>query len=279
MKLNELQVGDNIIIQISFNDKRADFPSAVAKLEKDGILIEVVKVNDKVVGFSGEGIVIDIYNVRAEKPPMVWKRVACTTVSSGGKTYYKIIASGEGYESNRREAFRLFIGIAGVAQLGINRKAIDVIVKDVSETGFSFVSEQDMGEVINSPVRLVFEDMERSYSLMGLVVRKVIIAEKKILYGCKLSVENFELVRYINYKQRQQLQLHKDNAAARTRDKLQQALAEGDVAKANAAAKLASYDGKSSLKPAAHGGRDISTVDSKPERRDLFGDKYSGKKY
>ncbi len=279
MKLNELEVGDNIILQVNFNDKFADFPSVVLKTDKDGIYIEAVKVNDKVVGFSGEGVELDIYNVRAEKPPMVWKRVACTTVVISGKTVYKVIASGEGFESNRREAYRLFVGISGVAQLGINKKAMDVIVKDVSENGFSFVCEYDMGEVINSPVRLVFEDLERSYSLMGIVVRKVIIAEKKIVYGCKLSVENFELIRYINFKQRQQLQMNKDKSASRMRDQLQQALAEGEVAKANAAAKLASYDGKSSLKPApGGGGRKIDTVESKNERRDVFKDKYSGKK-
>lgn len=279
MKLNELQEGDNIILQVMFNDKFADFPSVVIDTDKDGIYIEPIRVNDRVVSFAGEGISIDLYNVRAEKPPMIWKRVACATLTMAGKTRYKVVASGEGYESNRREAYRLFVGIAGVAQLGVNKRALDVIVKDVSENGFSFVSEYDMGDVINFPVRLVFEDMDRNYSLMGLVIRKVIIAEKKILYGCKLSVENFELIRYINFKQRQQLQMNKDNAASRMRDQLQQALAEGDVAKANAAAKLAAYDGKSRLKPAAGGGgRAIDTVDDKSERRNIFGEKYSGKK-
>ncbi|MBQ4282830.1 MAG: PilZ domain-containing protein [Lachnospira sp.] len=277
MKLNELEVGDNVILQVNFNDKFADFPSVVVKTDKEGIFIEAVKVNDKVVGFSSANVAIDLYNVRAEKPPMIWKRVACTTVTVGGKVQYYIVASGEGYESNRREAFRLFVGIAGIAQLGVNKKAVDVIVKDVSETGFSFVSEYDMGEIINSPVRLVFEDMDRNYSLMGIVVRKVIIAERKIVYGCKLSVENFELVRYINFKQRQQLQMNKDNAASRMRDQLQQALAEGNIAKANAAAKLAAYDGKSNLKPHPNGGRKIDTVNDKSERRDVFKDSHSGK--
>ncbi len=280
MKLNELAAGDNVILQVSFNDKFADFPSIVLKIEKDGsIYVDAVKVNDKVVGFSGEGVSVDLYNIRAEKPPMIWKRVVCTTTTVSGKSVYKITATGEGYESNRREAYRLFVGVPGIAQLGINRKAIEVIVKDVSENGFSFVCEYDMGEVINSPVRLVFEDLEKSYSLMGLVIRKVVIADKKIVYGCKLSVENFELVRYINFKQRQQLQMNKDNAASRMRQQLQQALAEGEVAKANAAAKLANYDGNNGAKPRPDGGgRAINTVESKPERREVFKEKYSGKK-
>ena len=42
--------------------------------------------------------------------------------------------------------------MTGVAQLGLNRKAIDVIVKDVSENGFSFISVDDIQDVLSLPV-------------------------------------------------------------------------------------------------------------------------------
>ena len=213
MRLGELQAGDNIIIHVNMNGQFADFPSLVTKLQGNGILAEAVRIGGKVVGFSSESIYLDLYYIRKDKPPFVWKNVKCTTVLLGNKTLYNITAFSEGYESNRRNAFRMFIGLSGVAQVGINRKALSVIVKDVSESGFSFVSSEDIENVINTPVRLVFEDIDKSYSLMGLVVRKVIIAEGKILYGCKLSVENLELVKYINYKQRRQMAINKNNSS------------------------------------------------------------------
>lgn len=227
MRLSDLQDGDNIIIHVNINGQFADFPSVVKKkLQGEEILAEAVRIGGKVVGFLSENVHLDLYYIRQDRPPIVWKNVKCKTVLFDNKTFYNITAFAEGYESNRRNAFRMFIGLSGVAQLGLNRKALSVIVKDVSESGFSFVSSEDIEDVINLPVRLVFEDIDRNYSLMGLVVRKVVIGEKKILYGCKLSVENLELVKYINYKQRLQMAINKDNSAYRMREKLQQSLKE-----------------------------------------------------
>ena len=275
MRLNEVQAGDNIIIQVNINGQFADFPSIVTKLQGNGILAEAVRVSGKVVGFSGENIHLDLCYIRQDKPPIIWKNVKCTTVLSNNRTLYNIVAFAEGYESNRREAFRLFVGASGVAQLGINRKALEVIVKDVSENGFSFVSTEDMENVINMPVRLVFKDMDKSYSLMGLVVRKVVIDEKKILYGCKLSVENPEIVKYINYKQRQQMSINKNNSAYKMKEKLQQSLKEDSVAEKSLAEKSAANKGRYK-DPTGERKRPIDNVE-KDERREVFKDSHTGK--
>lgn len=275
MRLSDLQAGDNIIIQVNMNGQFADFPSVVTKLHDGEILAEAVRIGGKVVGFSGENVHLDLCYIRQDKPPVVWKNVKCTTVLSDNKTLYNIAAFAEGYESNRREAFRIFVGVSGIAQLGINRKALQVIVKDVSENGFSFVTSENMENVINMPVRLVFEDAERNYSLMGLVVRKVVIDEKKILYGCKLSVENPELVKYINYKQRQQMSINNNNSAYKMKEKLQQSLKEESVSKKAFAEKTAAIKG-GYKDPTGERKRAIDNV-AKDERREVFKETHIGK--
>ena len=194
-------------------------------------------------------------------------------------SFYKITASGEGFEINRRGAFRLFVGISGVAQLGINRKAVDVIVKDVSENGFSFVSSEDMENVINMPVRLVFNDFNKNYSLMGIIVRKVIINETKVLYGCQLSVSNSQLEQYINQKQRQMLSMNRDNSAFKNKEMLEKALKEPERTdnKEQPEADDKNYKSKSIKNDGTHTDRAINRV-GKTERRDIFRDAMSGKK-
>ena len=66
----------------------------------------------------------------------------------------------------------------------------------MSESGFSFVGMEDMDNVINMPVRLVFAGFNQNYSLMGIIVRKVVIGENKIVYGCRLGVRNANLEQY-----------------------------------------------------------------------------------
>ena len=217
---------------------------------------------------------------RENKSPMVWKGVGVACVHEKSGSFYKITASGEGFEINRRGAFRLFVGISGVAQLGINRKAVDVIVKDVSENGFSFVSSEDIENVINMPVRLVFNDFNKNYSLMGIIVRKVIINETKVLYGCQLSVNNSQLEQYINQKQRQMLSMNHGNSAFQNKEILEKALKEpgrADRTTQEDEPDDKNYKKKQIKNDGTYKERDINKV-GKTERRDIFRDTLERKK-
>lgn len=280
MLLQEIAGDNRIIIELSLNGQKYEFPSKLLKKDGQHIFIEPIRINGKVLSFnSAENVTVSLIMVRDGKSPMVWKGLGITTVYEKEGTSYKVIASGEGYEVNRRGAFRLFIGMSGVAQLGINKKAVDVIIKDVSETGFSFVSSEDMENVINMPVRLVFSDFNQNYSLMGIIVRKVVINEAKVLYGCQLSVNNANLEHYINQKQRQMLAMNRENSAYKSKQMLENALKEpGNVSEKNKETEDdKNYKNKSIKNDGTRNDRKINSV-GKTERRDIFRDAMSGKK-
>lgn len=280
MLLQEMPVDNKIIIELSIKGQKFEFPSKVVSQENNSIFIEPIRINGKVLTFNAsESIAINIVMIRENKSPIVWKGVGVACVYEKSGSFYKVSASGEGFEINRRGAFRLFVGISGVAQLGINKKAVDVIVKDVSENGFSFVSSEDMDNVINMPVRLVFNDFNKNYSLMGIIVRKVIINEAKILYGCQLSVNNSELEHYINQKQRQMLSMNRDNSAFKNKEMLEKALKEPERTdnKEQPEEDDKNYKSKSIKNDGTYKDRAINRV-GKTERRDIFREAVSGKK-
>lgn len=280
MLLFEIPVDNKLIIELTINGQRYEFPSKVIKKGKQDIYAEPIRINGKVLSFNtSENIFVSLIMVRDGKSPMVWKGVAINSAYEKEGTLYRITASGEGFEVNRRGAFRLFVGISGVAQMGINKKAVDVIVKDVSESGFSFVSTEDIDNVINMPVRMVFNDFNQTYSLMGIIVRKVIIAEAKILYGCQLSVNNTNLEHYINQKQRQMLAMNRGNSAYKSKEMLEKALKEpGKGEKATDETEDdKNYKSKSIKNDGTRKDRNINTV-GKTERRDIFRDAQAGKK-
>lgn len=280
MLLQEMPADNKIIIELSIKGQKFEFPSKVVSQGNNSIFIEPIRINGKVLTFnSSESVAVNIVMIRENKSPMVWKGVGVACVHEKSGSFYKITASGEGFEINRRGAFRLFVVISGVAQLGINRKAVDVIVKDVSENGFSFVSSEDMENVINMPVRLVFNDFNKNYSLMGIIVRKVIINETKVLYGCQLSVNNSQLEQYINQKQRQMLSMNRDNSAFKNKEMLEKALKEPERTdnKEQPEEDDKNYKSKSIKNDGTYKDRAINRV-GKTERRDIFREAVSGKK-
>ena len=200
MLLSQLIQHSNLILEININNQHLEFESTVITKIGDYILIEPVRVNGKVVNFEIGNVLVDMLLIRRDKKPVAWKRVLLKNVIYKNKTYYKVIPTGDGFEINRRNAFRMYIEVKGVAQVGSNSVPIDVIVNDVSENGFSFVSKVNIEKPLKSTVRLVFVDMNKSINLNGILIRKEKKDQSKYLYGCALNIKNQILNRYLNDK-------------------------------------------------------------------------------
>ena len=183
MIIKEVPAEGNLTIEVSLKERKLEFHSQCVESGVNYIYAQPIRMDGKILSFNSEGhLMVNLIYLREEKNPIVWKGVGITTVQNNGKNVYKIVASGEGFEMNRRESFRLFLGLGAVVQIGSNKKAVNVILKDISENGFSFVE---------------------GISLIGNIVRKVTVGEKKIIYGCTLTSCNIDVARYINEKQRQ----------------------------------------------------------------------------
>ena len=200
MLLTQIAQNGNLILEINVNKQHLEFNSIVIAKTGNYILIEPVRVEGKVVNFEIGNILIDMLLVRSNKKPIIWKRVLLKNTIYKNKTYYKVVPTGDGFEINRRNAFRMYIEVKGVAQVGSNSVPIDVIVNDVSENGFSFVSKVNIEKPLKSTVRLVFVDINKSINLNGLLIRKEKKEQSKYLYGCALNIKNQILNRYLNDK-------------------------------------------------------------------------------
>ena len=187
MRLAELPVGTGILFDVSIQKQELEFPSEVVEVHDNFILTKPVMSKGKVVGLGGEGVSVSLTYSRNDKAPIVWKGVGCSVVKTKGRVLYKVIASGAGFEVNRREAFRLFVGLEGIARVGTNRRAMDVILKDLSDTGFAFVVDHEIEDATGLSVRLVFKDFDRNYDLTGFIVRLVKVEEEKYVYGCRMT--------------------------------------------------------------------------------------------
>ena len=217
MRLAELPVGTGILFDVSIQKQELEFPSEVVEVHDNFILTKPVMSKGKVVGLGGEGVSVSLTYSRNDKAPIVWKGVGCSVVKTKGRVLYKVIASGAGFEVNRREAFRLFVGLEGIARVGTNRRAMDVILKDLSDTGFAFVVDHEIEDATGLSVRLVFKDFDRNYDLTGFIVRLVKVEEEKYVYGCRMTMRNQLINHYISMKQRQMLANH-SGANIRNRD-------------------------------------------------------------
>ena len=116
---------------------------------------------------------------------------------------------------------------------------------------------------------------------MGIIVRKVKIDEQKYLYGCRLSVTNNQLSRYINDKQRQNMANGRQSISDKEKGKIVAALSQeedapaGNVRRSNNTLLLKGE--KKHRVTHFSGKREIDNVD-RDERRKVFKNMYLGKR-
>lgn len=202
MNMIDLAENSRISLEITVNNDYLEFKSFVAAKVNNYILLEAIRVDGKVINFETGNVNINVLWIREDRAPIIWNKVFLKSMTYNNRTYYLAVPSGEGSEVNRRTTFRLFTGVEGIAQVGANKMAWDVIVKNVSETGFAFVSSEKFERAINSTVRLVFYDLEKKFNLTGHIVRTEDVDESRYVYGCVLMASNPVLNQYIIEKQR-----------------------------------------------------------------------------
>jgi len=204
MKLYEIPENGKVTITVSGQNTTLIEYSAIVQFQKQQILFfEPIMQEDKIVDFDDKEIRIVVTYVPQDEMPVVWNGCTLKFIILGGEAYHILYSANEGKHINRRNTYRQFVGENGVLQLGPNKKAVDVIVRDVSVTGLSFVaySEYDMEEFGLFHLQYLDKELSLNVQISGHVVRMEKTEDERFVYGCKIVESNFNLGKYISYKQ------------------------------------------------------------------------------
>ena len=202
MRLQEVPAGVKVEIHINAKGAHAMKESAVAENQPlDGeVLLEPCYLDDRLIGLSNkDGIEISLSWVDNN---LAWKLtdVTISTVKVKGDPYYRISTQTEAVKDNRRGAYREFIG----REMRINRlnkdfEGLSVEVKDISATGFGFLTKTEME--IGEEIALKFQYDQLSELLHGTIVR-VQESGREFIYGCKLREDGKDMGRVMAQLQR-----------------------------------------------------------------------------
>lgn len=198
--LDEISKGSNMELEIKYNGKTMSFRSNIILVKSNAVLINTIKVNDQTVGFSEKCTINFLYNM--DEKLYIWENVAVKLVKYEGIVYHRIDMFGHGKPYNRRENFRMYIGedMPLYVNTAAGPTAIQVLVKDISVSGFAFLTTQEID--LDRIVRLKMKNNNSFHSLSAFIVRKEFITHlNTYLYGCKFHEKYAFLGKYIAQKQ------------------------------------------------------------------------------
>lgn len=212
MYLEELTVGTGITFYVNIgNTQQLIFESKITEVDpkKHTVYAEAILKDEKVLSFRGKGIFVDMVAAIPDEKPILFKNIDLETLKFPDNTYhYRLSAAKEGVIYNRRESFRAFVGNRAVLKGGKDLAEYEVILKDVSATGFAVTCGPELEIAPDQLVHVLLEeyiaDVNQNYSfhLYGLMVRKQELDHGKVIYGFRLNNRVNGLEGYIAQKER-----------------------------------------------------------------------------
>lgn len=202
MNLSEMELNHSIELEISIGDNKATMLTTLEQTVAHSALLTPILLNSRIVGFPPNCRVNLIY---AENDKVfVWYNVTVKAVRYENKVYHSVELIGDAETMNRRGAYRVFIGEEMEISLFTSEgpKAVRVLVKDLSESGFAFMTSEDIDS--GRALRLNLKVGGGLLKLSGHIVRKQPFEERmEFLYGCKFSEHNNLLASYLMKLQQQ----------------------------------------------------------------------------
>lgn len=211
MYIYELTKGQRITIVANTPGQKLEFNTTIDEVypKKKIVLAAPVYMNEKLLTFRGEHLILDTLVSNEESAPILFKNIEIKLIKKPDNTVcYSLFTIVEGKTYNRRDSFRCSIGLPTTVQCGMHRVPYDTVIRDISATGFSFIlpntTKVDPNNVVHILVNdYIEETAERfNFNLYGLIVRSFPLDAHRTVYGCRLNNTVYGLDKYLMTKER-----------------------------------------------------------------------------
>lgn len=209
MKLNELLINQQVIVQFKFNGETIEFCSNVIGQDMDGIYISPYLHNNMPLKLNinmDDSVICNIFADDVSKGQRVsWRNVCLSTVNKDSRMLYFIETSKfKALSNNEERRKKERIPVKKKAQLydANNGTYTTIVINDVSENGISFYTNVNFAPS-SYQLDIIFEDNIEE-KLFNLNINSSVTRTEKqqghLLYGCTIKGENKDFLLYVLLK-------------------------------------------------------------------------------
>lgn len=232
MYLKDLKIGNEIEIFITRGQHRYHLVSKIEGTDPRKVYITLIASGNNVFKFKQTDIVELVYKERDKT--WKWRNIKAGLARLDENLVHYFESGVEGESFNRRDTFRvqimkkveairftptrenvdmegfdMDIPAKDLVEEGIEKSIVNIVVKDISESGIGFYSPVTMK--VGDRIRVYFESEFGSMNCEGIIIRSVENKWKDyhLFYGCSFHRTDKNWARYIYAEQRLQLSKEK----------------------------------------------------------------------
>lgn len=212
MRINQIKNNTKLTITIKQGKKQMDLETTVIELRdpalqrafvpymEQGYAFVVTKAiisGGKAVGFPNSSEIQYIASAVVDQESYYWTDIHCRLIQfSSGQRFHLFYSALNPAPMERRAAARLTLDVPAIATIGIEKTKYPVILQDLSISGMAVLFNPTVGLSVGQLVHLDFTASEQSFHTGGVIVRMQ-QTPKGLLVGCKLSVTNDALLKFV----------------------------------------------------------------------------------
>lgn len=208
MKLFEFGIGEEIILTVEKKHSSHRFSTKIIDIIDEKVYLGQIIVNDHPVRFHNKPDTKLSITINAGTKAYTYNNIMLNEINKTlGKDYKNAlcVSCEEDVEPiNRRNFYRVYMGVDGKLEYGQNKHTFEVLVRDISANGIGVISAKENRLHIGTEVCITFVDemADEEFSIFCTIVRKVELNENEIVYGCQFPKIDSEMEHFVALKQR-----------------------------------------------------------------------------
>lgn len=210
MKLLDLLLNQNVIVQLTWGEQKIEFPADVIEKDNESVYVTSYVHNGTELQLNiteGSGVICNVFADNSQTGQRIsWRNVELTTVDKNGRILYCIKTRGFNNFANpddRRYNERTMILVDGIVTDVYNGVIENITVRDISGVGVAFYAPETYS-LKSQQVVVTFTDTidEKIFDVkVECMISRTNIENGRTIVGCRLVGENrdYQLYRFIKH--------------------------------------------------------------------------------
>lgn len=205
MKLEDLQKGQSVTLEIVWNDTKTEVPSKIVGKVKDKLLLKPYSYNGitiKMVSGQLSDMIFNLYSIGEDKKRQGWNGIDITSLAYQGELYYAVTTKAFNKVSTNRERRdnpRIPIGQFGYIIDEYGRHGIEIRVEDISNNGI-LISMPFGNTIPSNLIEIEWSDTVYGRKFTVFVkarYRREFMKDRRMMYGLEISSPDKNFIMYL----------------------------------------------------------------------------------
>ena len=199
MRVYEIPPKSTITIRIARKDMYYEMDAYIAGIRGNKVYLKLLRYKGQILNFESKNVQITVFYVYNGVEPLAWTGVTIRRETLGNSKYHVLICNKSSARVNRRGARRVNVTQPAFVGLKGRDKRMEITIVNVSLSGLSFMSVENIEDSDFVPIFVSFNvDENTTIQVTCGIMRRIPSDDDNYHFGAAIPKPPENWARYVN---------------------------------------------------------------------------------